>query len=134
MVFAGMVAAAAQVTIPRDDVRVGQETVASAETWRHPFPEILFVVDGDIDWTQGDERFDASAGSVVLVPEDTPHTLAPRGSATVAYFRWAPGGDVVDARVGRLVHGGTALVAAHGDGLGSARRCRHRLRHRRTTM
>jgi len=81
--------------IPRDDVRVGLILVEGGETLTHPFPEILYVVEGELDWVQGTERFIARAGTLAFIPTGTAHTLASasEAAATLAFYRWAPGGD-----------------------------------------
>ena len=97
--------------IPRDDVRAGLISVTGGETLTHrlthPFPEILYVVEGELDWVQGTEPFTAPAGTVVLVPTGTAHTLSSASEAAATlflentgtarlrrlYFWWAPGGD-----------------------------------------
>lgn len=81
--------------IPRDDVRVGLATIGASETHVHTFPEILYVVDGAVSWTQAGESFTAREGTVVLIPATTSHTLASASTAetTVVFYRWAPGGD-----------------------------------------
>ena len=81
--------------IPRDDVRVGLISVTSSETQTHPFPEILYVVEGELDWVQATVRFTAPKGTVVLVPAGIAHTLSSVSgeAATLAFCRWAPGGD-----------------------------------------
>lgn len=81
--------------IPRDDVRAGLMNIAESETHTHPFAEIFYVVDGTVSWIQGTEEFHARAGTVVLVPAKTMHTLASASStdATLAFYRWAPEGD-----------------------------------------
>ena len=81
--------------IRRDDVRVGLVSVTRSETLTHPFPEILYVVEGKLDWVQGTEHFTASEGTVALVPAGTSHALSSASgeAATLAFYRWAPGGD-----------------------------------------
>ena len=80
---------------PRDDVRVGLISVTGGETLTHPFPEILCVVEGELDWVQGTDRFTAPVGTVALVPAATAHMLSStsESAATLAFYRWAPGGD-----------------------------------------
>jgi len=81
--------------IPRDDVRAGFITVTDGETLTHAYPEILYVVEGELDWVQGTERFTAPAGTVALIPTGTAHMLssASGAAATLAFYRWAPGGE-----------------------------------------
>lgn len=83
-----------QADVPRDDVRVGSMAVTSPQTHTHPYPEILYVVDGTLEWTQGAEQSTLGAGHVVVAPRGTAHSLTPRASAHVIYFRWAPDGDL----------------------------------------
>lgn len=81
--------------IPRDDVRVGLVSITRSETLTHPFPEILYVVEGEIDWVQATEHFTAPMGTAVLAPAGTAHTLQSTSAeaATLAFYRWAPGGE-----------------------------------------
>ena len=81
--------------IRRDDVRVGLVSVTSSETLTHPFPEILYVVEGELDWVQGTEHFTAPEGTVALVPAGTAHALSSASgkAATLVFYRWATGGD-----------------------------------------
>ncbi len=80
--------------IPRDDVRVELMQVADEANLTHAFPEILYVVDGELHWSDGDEPSTGGAGTVVLVPKGTNHSLSSPTGATVAFFRWAPQGDL----------------------------------------
>jgi mannose-6-phosphate isomerase-like protein (cupin superfamily) len=81
--------------IPRDDVQVGLVSITGSETLTHPFPEILYVVDGELDWVQGTNHFTAPAGTAILAPAGTAHTLQSTSGevATLAFYRWAPGGE-----------------------------------------
>lgn len=81
--------------IPRDDVRVGLINITESVTHSHPFAEILYVIDGSVSWHQRAEQFTALAGTVVLIPAETSHTLASASSdsSSLVFYRWAPGGD-----------------------------------------
>ena len=80
--------------IPRDDVRVGWTQITDEATASHAFPEILYVVEGELRWSDDGEQVVGRAGTTVLIPKGAPHTLSSPTTATVAFFRWAPGGDL----------------------------------------
>jgi len=46
---------------------------------RHPYDETWVVVEGNLTFEAGDERETASAGDIVIVPRDTPHTFTNDG-------------------------------------------------------
>jgi quercetin dioxygenase-like cupin family protein len=50
---------------------------------RHPYEEVFVVLEGDADFTAGDERVSATAGESVVVPPDTPHTFVNAGVDTL---------------------------------------------------
>lgn len=48
--------------------------------------EAFYVIDGIIDFSVGDERVRASAGTFLLVPRDTPHAFEVVGDAAATYL------------------------------------------------
>jgi quercetin dioxygenase-like cupin family protein len=46
---------------------------------RHPYEEVFVVLEGDAEFTAGDERLRATAGESIVVPPDTPHLFVNAG-------------------------------------------------------
>jgi quercetin dioxygenase-like cupin family protein len=46
---------------------------------RHPYDETWVVEEGTVTFQSGDERFQARAGDVVIVPPDAPHKFVNDG-------------------------------------------------------
>jgi quercetin dioxygenase-like cupin family protein len=46
---------------------------------RHPYDETWVVEEGNVTFQAGEERFQASAGDVVVVPPDAPHKFTNDG-------------------------------------------------------
>lgn len=46
---------------------------------RHPYDEIWVVEEGTVTFQTGEERFQATAGDVVVVPPDAPHKFTADG-------------------------------------------------------
>ena len=42
---------------------------------KHPYEEVFIVLEGKGSFVAGDERIQAGAGDVVIVPPDTPHAF-----------------------------------------------------------
>jgi quercetin dioxygenase-like cupin family protein len=40
---------------------------------RHPYEEIFILLDGQATFRRGDDKIDAQAGEIVIVPPNTPH-------------------------------------------------------------
>jgi mannose-6-phosphate isomerase-like protein (cupin superfamily) len=47
---------------------------------KHPYEEIFIVLEGEAEFVAGDSRLTASAGEVVIVPPETPHSFTSSGS------------------------------------------------------
>lgn len=56
---------------------LGPGSVESPHT--HPFEQLVFVLEGDVEFTLGDEKRAVSAGSVFRIPPGTPHGASARG-------------------------------------------------------
>lgn len=56
----------------------------------HPhFDEAFYVLDGELSFRVGDDVIDATAGTLVYVPGDVPHTFAElTGAAPVRFLLW----------------------------------------------
>jgi quercetin dioxygenase-like cupin family protein len=46
---------------------------------RHPYEEVFVVLEGDVEFTAGDEHVRATAGESLVVPPDTPHLFVNAG-------------------------------------------------------
>jgi len=46
---------------------------------RHPYEEVFVVLEGDAEFTAGDDRVSATAGESVVVPPDMAHTFVNSG-------------------------------------------------------
>ena len=46
-----------------------------AERHRHPYEEVLILLEGTARFTVADETFDVPAGTIVIVPAGTPHAF-----------------------------------------------------------
>ena len=62
------------------------EGVSEDRDWapfhNHPWDELMYVLDGEIELRVGDARATGAAGTVVALPHGVPHTLrVPRGTA-----------------------------------------------------
>lgn len=49
----------------------------------HPYPEVFVVQTGTATFTAGDEQLTVAAGSVVIVPAETPHGFKGAGDDTL---------------------------------------------------
>jgi quercetin dioxygenase-like cupin family protein len=47
---------------------------------RHPYEEVFVVLEGNAEFTAGDERVSATAGESIVVPPDTPHLFVNTGT------------------------------------------------------
>ena len=45
----------------------------------HPYDETWVVIDGNLTFQSGDERFQAGPGDIVIVPPHTPHKFTNNG-------------------------------------------------------
>ena len=48
---------------------------------RHPYAEILIVLEGHVTFTVGGQTLECAAGQTVIVPPNTPHAFRNSGSA-----------------------------------------------------
>jgi quercetin dioxygenase-like cupin family protein len=46
---------------------------------RHPYEEVFVVLEGDAEFTAGDEQVRATAGESIVVPPDIPHLFVNAG-------------------------------------------------------
>ena len=53
---------------------------------QHPHEQITYILQGECDFTMGEEVIKMKAGDVVLVPPDMPHTLKPTSDETIINF------------------------------------------------
>lgn len=53
---------------------------------QHPHEQITYILQGECDFTMGDEVIKMAAGDVILVPPNTPHTLKPTSDETIINF------------------------------------------------
>jgi len=56
------------------------------------FEESFFVLDGEFVFTMGDERHEATPGTYLLVPRDTPHTITAAEGGGRLLTLMVPGG------------------------------------------
>jgi quercetin dioxygenase-like cupin family protein len=64
--------------------------------------EFFYVVDGALTFTCGDQEFEASAGSFLMVPRRSPHVFSALTDAKVLVL-WSPGGlEQMFLELGRL--------------------------------
>jgi quercetin dioxygenase-like cupin family protein len=56
--------------------------------------EVLFVVEGDVLATVGDETAELSAGEMTIVPADTPHVVENTGNGTARLLGFFPDDEV----------------------------------------
>ncbi|HJO05000.1 MAG TPA: dimethylsulfonioproprionate lyase family protein [Acidobacteriota bacterium] len=85
-------------TIPDDDLQVGLWELAPRAIYAghvHPQPEFYVVLDGQAEWTLGDETFIAERGEVVYIAPNTMHRMVNLTDDMVQaiWGRWAPNGD-----------------------------------------
>lgn len=61
----------------------------------HPVPEFYLVIDGQAEWTLGDETFLAEPGEVVYIAPVTMHRMVNLidDPLRAVWGRWAPNGD-----------------------------------------
>ncbi len=86
------------VSIPDDDLQVGLWELAPRAIYAghlHPVPEFYVVIDGQAEWTLGDETFLAVPGEVVYIAPNTLHRMVNLTDDPVraVWGRWAPNGD-----------------------------------------
>ena len=84
--------------IPDDDVQVGFWELAPLSIYAghvHPVPEFYVVLDGQAEWTLGDDTFVAEPGEVVYIAPNTLHRMVnlTDGLVRAVWGRWAPNGD-----------------------------------------
>jgi mannose-6-phosphate isomerase-like protein (cupin superfamily) len=46
---------------------------------KHPYEELLILLEGEATFVAGDKKLQARAGDVVIVPPDTPHAFTNSG-------------------------------------------------------
>ena len=46
---------------------------------RHPYEEVFVVLEGEVEFTAGDDKETATAGESIVVPPDTPHGFVNAG-------------------------------------------------------
>ncbi len=86
------------VSIPDDDLQVGLWELAPRAIYAghvHPVPEFYVVIDGQAEWTLGNETFLAEPGEVVYIAPNTMHRMVNLTDDLVraVWGRWAPNGD-----------------------------------------
>jgi quercetin dioxygenase-like cupin family protein len=59
------------------------EPFAQPALHSHPHEQITYILQGECDFTLGDEIFRMAKGDVVLVPPGVRHTLRPVGKETI---------------------------------------------------
>ncbi len=84
--------------IPQEDVLFGVLELAPGGYYpghHHPAPEIYYVLNGEAEWTVGDQTFTARPGEYIYHPPLKMHRMVNKGkdALRVAYFWWKPGGD-----------------------------------------
>lgn len=50
---------------------------------KHPYVEVAFTIGGSATITVGDEEREIKAGSIVVIPADTPHRFVNSGDTTL---------------------------------------------------
>ena len=85
-------------SIPDDDLHVGFWELAPRAIYAghlHPVPEFYVIVDGQIEWTLGEETFLAEPGEVIYIAPNTIHRMVNLTDdiARAIWGRWAPNGD-----------------------------------------
>jgi quercetin dioxygenase-like cupin family protein len=50
---------------------------------KHPYVEVAFTIEGQATITVGDEQREVKAGSIVVIPADTPHRFVNSGDTTL---------------------------------------------------
>jgi len=50
---------------------------------KHPYIEVAFAIEGSATMTVGDETREVKAGSIVVIPADTPHRFINSGETTL---------------------------------------------------
>ncbi len=84
--------------IPDDDVRVGLFELAPRAIYAghvHPVPEFYVVLEGQIEWTLGNETFLAAPGEFIYIAPNTLHRMVNLTDdiAQAVWGRWTPNGD-----------------------------------------
>jgi mannose-6-phosphate isomerase-like protein (cupin superfamily) len=69
-------------------------------THHHDEDDVFFVLGGAVSFVAGERRFDAPAGSFVLVPGGTPHDFENRGDVPAGFLNVSAPGDFEDAMPG----------------------------------
>ena len=65
----------------------------------HPYPEVFVVETGTAVFTAGDEKLSVEGGSVVVVPEETPHGFKCAGDDTLRVVSVHPSPGVIQTNL-----------------------------------
>ncbi|MDQ2697296.1 MAG: cupin domain-containing protein [Actinomycetota bacterium] len=61
----------------------------------HPYPETWVVLEGNVEFVAGDERFEATAGHITTVPAELPHKFTNLGPGTLRMFCIHPSPTII---------------------------------------
>ena len=85
-------------SIPDEDLHVGLWELAPWAIYAghvHPVPEFYVLIEGQVEWSLGDETFLAEPGEFIYIAPSTMHRMVnlTDGVARAVWGRWAPNGD-----------------------------------------